>query len=637
MSLVFTDFLQIANCSALGYQGASNLNDFYTSTGTRLTFLESITTGGLGVFPVTNYGADNTGVSDCTNAIQSAITAAYAYSSGNHVQAVVQFPAGKYKITNKIGIRQLDINNLSKLSFVGVSGKRSVLSFEGNAGAGDWYLWNVRGGSTEIEFINLVMDMANLTNPDPADQNHLLQLGTSCNDIKVIDCEFKNTVGDGVRLAGDFGVQVQNILISRCRFVNCSRSSISFQRWVRGVTVEHCQMFGGGDQQVDFEPTGFSLTADAGGSSTVLIDASSKFVDWGVQAGDPIFNTTYNVLCYIISVDSQTQLTISAGATTWDTALYYFPLHNSHHIFNGNQHYRTTSPDIIFTISGSYAVQVVNCQFDGCIQAQDAFFCTLSNCTINTLNSNVNTPAIQFIKTAAGSKIINNTVICKNTTYATGRSAITVTDQAGRNTETVDIEGNTISLETNGIGINVEGVRYPKIRNNSIILNTPGQTNQSGAINVRATNQDIVSMVVTGNEIHAFQGTFLYGLQLSASSHNINSCIVGGGTINHCSNPVTFPESTGTFTTVPVLQPILVLSGSSPIVPPTSQGWVQIAGSGGLTGTSFTPAIFWGGTATPEGALTAGIGSMAIRRDNGGLYTKTANTTNVGWKVATVT
>jgi len=63
------------------------------------------------------------------------------------------------------------------------------------------------------------------------------------------------------------------------------------------------------DVPFDNEITG---TADAGGSSTVLIDSVSTFVTDGVSVGDTIENTTDASVARVVSVDSETQITTTA-------------------------------------------------------------------------------------------------------------------------------------------------------------------------------------------------------------------------------------------------------------------------------------------------------------------------------------
>ncbi len=63
------------------------------------------------------------------------------------------------------------------------------------------------------------------------------------------------------------------------------------------------------------------LTADGGSSATVLIDAAATFVTWGIKVGDLLRNTTESVIAYVVSVDSETQLTTTTIGN-WTTDAY---------------------------------------------------------------------------------------------------------------------------------------------------------------------------------------------------------------------------------------------------------------------------------------------------------------------------
>lgn len=56
------------------------------------------------------------------------------------------------------------------------------------------------------------------------------------------------------------------------------------------------------------------LTADVATSTTVLADAGATFVTWGIKIGDLVRNTTEAVIAYVVSVDSETQLTTTPVA-----------------------------------------------------------------------------------------------------------------------------------------------------------------------------------------------------------------------------------------------------------------------------------------------------------------------------------
>lgn len=64
------------------------------------------------------------------------------------------------------------------------------------------------------------------------------------------------------------------------------------------------------------------LTADATGcTATVLKDTEATFTTWGIKVGDLLRNTTESKIAYVVSVDSQTQLTTTA-VTDWTSDAY---------------------------------------------------------------------------------------------------------------------------------------------------------------------------------------------------------------------------------------------------------------------------------------------------------------------------
>lgn len=60
-----------------------------------------------------------------------------------------------------------------------------------------------------------------------------------------------------------------------------------------------------------------------GGGATTLVDATATFVTWAVAPGDKVYNTTENIFAYVVTVDSETQLTLSAAATDWNGDEYW--------------------------------------------------------------------------------------------------------------------------------------------------------------------------------------------------------------------------------------------------------------------------------------------------------------------------
>lgn len=69
-------------------------------------------------------------------------------------------------------------------------------------------------------------------------------------------------------------------------------------------------------------PTSIAGTADAGWSTTVLIDAAVDFVAGDLEVWDIVRDTTNGEYAYVVSIDSTTQITTTAKTTTWNTAVY---------------------------------------------------------------------------------------------------------------------------------------------------------------------------------------------------------------------------------------------------------------------------------------------------------------------------
>lgn len=582
------------------------------------------------------YSADVTGTNDSTTALRNAITAAAANVTSTGRKTTIYLEPGEYSIRTKDAIRALNLSGKSKLVFEGVPGRTRFIQ-NGDAGGGDWHLFQIQDGSNDIEFRNIIFDQDGLTNPDGAEQNHLIELGNGAHNVRFYDCDFLNTIGDGIRIRGEFGAPTSQIDIQRCNFLECGRSGIGFQRFSRAVTVLGCTFTGGTDQQLDFEPTGYQLVA-TGGDTTTLTRTGSTFITWGIQAGDLIYNQTDRVFSEVVSVDSQTQLTTRTMPNSWNGASFWFPRSCSEHIIVGNKFLRdgTANADNLVTLTGSTDTIFSKNIVQGCVQFEHTINLKIEGNQFYSRKTNISSPVIQSIKTAVGLQIVNNSLWSRGDVVSTIRNAISVTDQGGDFPTDVTIKENTIVLDTRGIAINVESAKTATIKDNTIVVNTPGDT-ASGGINVRATAGAIDFVEVVGNKIKKSDssGMPLYGIQFSVNAFDIKSLIVGGGYIKGISNPVLFGGSGGgAYGSPPIVSPIAIGTGASPIVPTSATPWFQLAGVGGdVTASAYKPGLFWGDD-SPEGVLVAPVGSIAMRRNgsNGtAVYFKNANTTFNGW------
>lgn len=593
--------------------------------------------GEIDLYSVVTYGADPTGAEDATPATRSALAAAWANVQATGRRSVVYWPSGQYRYTGRTVPQHLDIRAMHNLLFLGEPG-RSYLYLTGDSRLSDWYLFNVRGNASNIEFRNLRFDMTGITNPDRAEQNHLLQIGnTGATDIRIVDCEFLSSVGDGIRLTGEFGTPTTTVQIHRCRFTSCTRAGVSFQRWVRKVQITDCYFVNGTDQQIDFEPSGYSFEADNGGSGTVLVDADAHFVTWGMQAGDPVFNGTDNVIVKIVSVDSQTQLTTTAGSTSWNGANYSFPLHNSHHLIAHNRFVRGTNPtDVIVALTGTYGTIFADNEVEGSINGIDTVQCSIANNRITTqYTGHAGIRAIELFKSVAETSIVDNIIALSATPATTLQWGIYVSDQAGRGPDSVLIARNTIHSDTRCTGIFFEGGRRCQILDNKLVLNTPGESNKSVGIYVRpVSGLNVTTALVSGNDLRASQGGWLNGIDFDANGATITSCSVLNNVISSAVWPIRTVESHGgRFTNPPLVIGNIVEDGTKPTLPPASTPWLVIGGISGSAATGFKPQVFWG-QGSPDGVLAAGTGSLALRSDGGAgtcLYVKENGADTTGW------
>jgi len=80
-------------------------------------------------------------------------------------------------------------------------------------------------------------------------------------------------------------------------------------------------------------PTAISSTA-TGGDTDTLTDSGQTFLSSTVQAGDIVKDTTNGEIAYVVSVDSDTQLTTTVKASTWSGANYV--THNLAQAYDGS-------------------------------------------------------------------------------------------------------------------------------------------------------------------------------------------------------------------------------------------------------------------------------------------------------------
>lgn len=212
----------------------------------------------LKIYNVRTFGAVGNGVADDGPAINSAVATATASGVGG----IIYFPPGTYRVTRPAsGLGSIILSNVHNLVFLG-DGFASQIAMIGSSSFSDWYMFRIRNGTSRIKFLNLSL-LAQITDKDPAEQNHFINIsGVSGdpnggpNNIEVTNCYPRFTFGDAVRVLADAGQTIRAVTVLYNDFdMTASRSCIEAQRFSDTVNFSHNFCTGSQDQQIDFEPT----------------------------------------------------------------------------------------------------------------------------------------------------------------------------------------------------------------------------------------------------------------------------------------------------------------------------------------------------------------------------------------------
>lgn len=242
----------------------SRPTELYYKTGTPNTAWARQNLININIFNVLTFGAKGDGVTNDTAAIQAAINACNAAGGGT-----VYFPATPNFYTLQKIVAQADIITMSNMANVRLlgDGYASKIRQIGSANGSETHMFGIHNGTNGIIFDNLYIDCTLITSPDPAQQNHGINIYGRTGDvhggpfnIEIRGCYFGKFVGDAVRQIGETGQTVDDVRHYQCVF-NCedgtggSRTCVSSQRYSRFSQVHFCWIRGSHDQQIDWEPT----------------------------------------------------------------------------------------------------------------------------------------------------------------------------------------------------------------------------------------------------------------------------------------------------------------------------------------------------------------------------------------------
>lgn len=144
------------------------------------------------------------------------------------------------------------------------AGASSVLRLTGPGKKHDWRVLYVKNAH-DVVIRDLALDALDAV--DTEEQTHLIELAPDTHDVVIARVAFgpmrrpdqrvgQGVGGDCIRMLGEPGHEVHDVVIADSTFTDCDRSGIGFQRALRDITLIRNTISGTGDTAIDFEPTG---------------------------------------------------------------------------------------------------------------------------------------------------------------------------------------------------------------------------------------------------------------------------------------------------------------------------------------------------------------------------------------------
>lgn len=181
---------------------------------------------------VMTLGAKGDGISDDTKAIQHAMILA-----GEEGKSVF-FPEGTYIISksNKRKGNFIALLAVSSVDLIGVDPTKSIIKL-GPGHRGFDRMLNVLEQSS-IHIMNLGFD-GNIASQERQEEHQGGIWINSGKDIKISNCHFYNTGGDGIGIRGP-KVSSDNILVKHCKFYSNGRNGITLGSGFKNILIDSC-------------------------------------------------------------------------------------------------------------------------------------------------------------------------------------------------------------------------------------------------------------------------------------------------------------------------------------------------------------------------------------------------------------
>lgn len=487
----------------------------------------------------------------------------------------VYFPRGTY-VCSKDGANpySFDLNGTSSMTLLG-QGARSILVQTGNAGASAWDLFRLRGGAQMIRFEMLAFSGAGLTNPAASRANHLVRIGDGASAVTSVQM-LRCQFGSMVAGAGD-GLHMggaAGTLVSRV--------------WALDCVFDGCARYGiGGEQGLEHIIIGenyltnceteIAFVSTGAGNSNSIVVASNEIVHTSATERHAVRFVGHDT-------DLITRLTVQANTIVGGFA----ELANARYVSWAG----TTQTSGVYA-STDAAMRLYRRLSDVVYAGNVVIRATgAGNGPTVSLEE---TDGVQPTRTRIGASVFINEVTGQPCALLESCTACSFGDNDLRSSDAGASAAYAIDVQAVG------GTVDATIVQGNVISAAAGTW--GAAIRYLTNGADMANTMASGN----LGSATAYGIRYEDAG-------VGAFTGRQMASGNTFDSTTGDYEQVGVSFP------------------VYIGGNAGPTGTQVIT-----GTGTPEGVVTAPVGSIFLRRDgatDAAFYYKETGAGNTGWRGA---
>ncbi len=210
------------------------------------------------------WGAVGDDSTDCRTAIQATGDACNAAGGG-----YITFGIGTYVVSKGASHPCISWSGYENVHFRGAGIGATVIKRKAATYPGDTHIFQCKTFANNVSFEDMTLDGNRANCVDGDEQRHLLYISgqsDAVNYVWVNRCEFINSRGDGIFILGSIGddpsYTIQKLWITNSKFYNNGRSGIACQRGLSWFWIENNYFEAIDDQSIDMEATGAGSAHD---------------------------------------------------------------------------------------------------------------------------------------------------------------------------------------------------------------------------------------------------------------------------------------------------------------------------------------------------------------------------------------